>query len=67
MLSEIVQTERWSGLEVLEIRRHATTSSVAAPWIRSDAELALRTLVRAVASSVFENHSNVLILVSRRP
>jgi hypothetical protein len=57
MLSEIIQTERWSGLEVLEIRRHATTSSVAAPWIRSDAELALRTLVRVVASSVFENHS----------
>lgn len=56
MLSEVFQTERWSGQEVLEIRRHATTSSVAAPWIRSDAELALRMLIRAVASSVFGNH-----------
>lgn len=56
MLSEIVQSERWSGLEVLEIRRHATTSSVAAPWIRPEAELALRTVVRAVSSSVFGDH-----------
>lgn len=56
MLSEIIQSERWSGLEVLEIRRHATTSSVAAPWIRSEAELALRTVVRAVSSSVFSDH-----------
>jgi len=56
MLSEVFQSERWSELEVLGIRRHATTSSVAAPWIRSDAELALRTLIRAVTSSVFGNH-----------
>ena len=56
MLSEIIQSERWSGLEVLEIRRHATTSSVAAPWIRSEAELALQTVVRAVSSSVFSDH-----------
>jgi hypothetical protein len=56
VLSEIIQSERWSGRRDVEIHRHGTTSSVAAPVVVADAELARRTLVRGLASSGFGNH-----------
>ena len=57
MFSELIQSEHWSARGVLEIRRHATTSSVAAPWIRSEAKLALRNLGSPfVASSLSGDH-----------
>jgi hypothetical protein len=51
VLSEIIQSEHWSGLDILGIRRHATTSSVAGPWVASDTELAIQTVVRSFVSS----------------
>src|SRR5262245_18453524 len=55
-LSEIIQSERWSGRGHVGIHRHETTSSVAAPVVVTDAELARRTRVRGLASSGFGNH-----------
>jgi len=53
VLSEIIQSEHWSGQELLGIRRHATTSSVAAPWVASEAELALLFDHQHVSATVF--------------
>jgi hypothetical protein len=49
MLSEIVQSERWWGRRGLEIHRHETTSSVAAPGAVTKAELARQTGIPRLA------------------
>ena len=65
MLSEIIQSERWSTRELLGIRRHATTSSVAAPWVCAEKEVhaarehAITSVIRMSASAALEVHLSV--------
>jgi hypothetical protein len=49
MLSEIIQSERWLGRRDLEIHRHETTSSVAAPGAITKAELARQPRIPGLA------------------
>jgi hypothetical protein len=59
MLSEIVQSERWRRRRDLEIHRHETTSSVAAPGAITKTELARQTRISGLsglASPSFGNH-----------
>lgn len=70
MLSEIIQSERWSA-RVLGIRRHATTSSVAGPITGTKAKLALGTNVLSNRHLRLSNHPCQQTLnwanLSRRP
>jgi hypothetical protein len=62
MLSEIVQSERWWERRDLEIHRHETTSSVAAPGVVTKAKLARQLQISGLArlaSSCFGNHLSI--------
>ena len=59
MLSEIIQSERWWRRRDLEIHRHETTSSVAAPGVVTKAERARQIRIPGLArrkSPCFGNH-----------
>jgi hypothetical protein len=70
MLSEIIQSERWWGRRGLEVHRHETTSSVAAPGAVTQAELARQTRIPGFArcaSPRFGNHLDSLLVEVHGP